>query len=386
MKTERKKAVIQWLIDDSATKKSMSSKKMKKRESRKRKTLEETMTTSTDDITPDHFLHMVPKHEPTYLSALTPHPRDQRIRFNEDSHTYWVDFGTGEFKCEGVVSVSGFVHDYFSHFDADNIIKKMRSGKSWNTKHAKYHGMTDEQIKAQWAANGKKASEDGTGCHRLLEGYFNGENINAFRHLPRIQQFFKWKIEWFEPRGLVPFRTELRFWSDTTYKLVGTADLIAVKRDHPPPEECGGVLTVTLLDWKFSKKISTYGFDNGTGPCHVLPDCNHSHYLLQQNTYCWFLERFYKSWTYRGHKYTDINVESMHLIVMHESNPNNEAIVIDLPRRFDVLDEMLDDRRCHVAGVAKQARNTVVDAEDVCEDVTENDEYEVNCDTDDEDV
>jgi hypothetical protein len=50
------------------------------------------------------------------------HPRDSRITFDESTHTYYIDGSS-----ENVISVTTLIHSYFPKFNADDVIKKMRS-------------------------------------------------------------------------------------------------------------------------------------------------------------------------------------------------------------------------------------------------------------------
>jgi hypothetical protein len=193
--------------------------------------------------------------EPTFLAAKNCHRLDKTIRFVEDSHKYYVQWLVDltkkdeAFTSVDTVSVSGFVHAYFEAFDADTIIDRMQKGKNFSA--GKYAGMSKQEIKDQWTANGNTASRIGTNSHYLLELYHNGDIDlqGKFGHLKIVQDFFKWKMEVYEPMGLVPFRTEMRLRSDATLKLTGTADLLCVKADHGTPEETGSVLSVHVIDW-----------------------------------------------------------------------------------------------------------------------------------------
>ena len=53
------------------------------------------------------------------LAKLNCHPRDKRIIFDEKPHIYYVDGSPMD------ISVTGWVHKHFPHFDADKVIPKM---------------------------------------------------------------------------------------------------------------------------------------------------------------------------------------------------------------------------------------------------------------------
>lgn len=290
-----------------------------------------------------------PNYDPVHLANYTPHPLDDCVTFVEDTHTYGIQYvHGGPFFETDIVSTSGFVHQYFGHFDADVVIPKMRRGRNFAT--SKYAGMTNAAIKASWEANGARASQRGTLLHFLLECHMNGFDLESsvYAGLEDVQSYFRWRREYFDPAGLVPFRTELRFSTGPDLKLTGTADLLAIRDDHPGPEETQGVLSLSLIDWKFSKGVQhTNRFGRGTGPCHGLPDCNGTHYGLQQNIYRWFIETYHTDWVWRGQTYTSVKIIDMHLAIFHR-NHGPSGLFMPLDDLSSVVYDMLDERRTGV--------------------------------------
>lgn len=286
-----------------------------------------------------------PAFEPDKLQKSTPHPLDTTIRFEEEAHLYFCQFDTdGPFESDRILSTSGFVHQFFPHFDADQVIQKMRSSPKFPT--GKYAGMTDEQIKQQWKENADRASGRGTQLHFLLECHQNGYKLetSSYKHIPEVQTYLKWKQTHFDGRGLVPFRTEMRMRTGADLRLTGTADLLAVSADHAPPSETNGTLTLHMIDWKFSRAIKRSNFfESGHGPCHDLDNCNYSHYLLQQNTYKWMMETYFGSWTYKGHQYDKVHIATMHLAVFHPNHPGG-MLYLPLEECTDRIREMVQCR------------------------------------------
>ena len=92
------------------------------------------------------------------LAVVNKHERDDRIQFEEETHTYTID---GVRK--GWTSCTGFLHNFFGHFDADAVIAKMMSSSKWVE--SKYYGMTAEAIKKQWSDKGAASSAAGTRMH-----------------------------------------------------------------------------------------------------------------------------------------------------------------------------------------------------------------------------
>jgi hypothetical protein len=97
------------------------------------------------------------------------HPRDANIRFQEEGHKYTIltDLNSQ------YTSVTTWNHSHFPHFDADAVIASMMKGKNWNETN-KYWGLTADQIKKQWADNGKEVAGLGTQMHYEIECFLGG--------------------------------------------------------------------------------------------------------------------------------------------------------------------------------------------------------------------
>jgi hypothetical protein len=265
-------------------------------------------------------LKEIPDFDPVFLSAKNPHPLDMTIKFMEDSHTYYVKFHTGNFSCEHVLSTSGFVGNYFSHFDPETIVKKMGN----HTRIRKYKGMTNDQIKTVWRENGEQASKIGTNFHFLLESFYNGMDLKPYDKYGVVQQFRRWHEKHVVPQKLIPFRSEQRMRTDLNTRLTGTADMLFAL---PVQDHTSGVLKLVMRDWKFSKEIKFSSSFPGTyGCCSHLDNCNFNKYLLQQNVYKYILEKFYTNWKYQGHIYKRVEVVDMALAVFHDSQEDFQHI------------------------------------------------------------
>jgi hypothetical protein len=297
----------------------------------------------------DDYMQMYPLGpDPTTLATTNSHPLDSTIRFTESNHKYQVDFDGSGFESNSIISVSGLVHSYFPVFDPDDAIQKMMKGRNWHRGNPCYH-LTPVQIKEKWNSNATTASTRGTWLHGQLERYMNGFPLPEmpYTHLVPLRQFFQWELTHFKNQ-LVPFRTEIRFRSGSDLRLTGTADLLAIDPNHPTPDACDGILSLHIIDWKFSKEIKLVNsYQCGLGPCSKMPDCNFSHYTLQQNLYKWLLETQYKVWTWKGHSYTSVRVSSMKLAVFHENHGEN-GLYLDVPCITDTISQTLSDRRLEV--------------------------------------
>ena len=119
------------------------------------------------------------------LSVVNSHQRDKNIRFFEEGHKYVILTEPDT----PYTSVTTWNHSHFPHFDADEVIRNMMNGKGWKEGH-KYWGLTPKQIKDQWSASGKDASEAGTAMHLGIEQFHNGADDLIE---PAVKDTAEWK-------------------------------------------------------------------------------------------------------------------------------------------------------------------------------------------------
>ncbi len=283
--------------------------------------------------------------EPNYLNSLNSHPRDWQIKFVPETHKYYVAYSDHKdsHTCQFNVSVSELTKQFFPEFDSQEALENTRNSKNYNTQ-KRYKGMTNEQILEKWEFDRNSASHQGTFYHLLLENHCNGYDLKKYEHLIPIKQYLKWRKDFFD-KEFVEFRTEFRLHSCETLRLVGTADLFAIRKNHGLPCETDDTLTVSIFDWKNTKELKMFGQKFGFGPCSKLRECNYSHYCIQQNIYKYLFETYYTQWVYNGHKYNKVKVELMKLVIIHDNNINNEAITIDVPSLQSVIHEIIEIRR-----------------------------------------
>jgi len=246
------------------------------------------------------------------LAVVNKHPRDDRIQFEEETHTYTID---GERK--GWTSCTGFLHNFFGHFDADAVIAKMMASSKWYE--SKYFGLTADQIKKQWSDKGAASSEAGTRMHLDIEHFYNAMPHAGAKEAYRMEDGFsglavdKWTplagAEWdyfceyqrvyADVKGFVPFRTEWLVF-DPEHKVAGSIDMIYKKPDG----------TLAIYDWKRIEELKTENrFQSGLGPVAHLPDTNYWHYSLQLNVYRYILQKHY-----------GVVVSELALVVLHPGN------------------------------------------------------------------
>lgn len=251
------------------------------------------------------------------LSVANAHIRDAHIEFDEPTHRYTIK---GE--CEKWISCTGFLHDFFPHFDPDNTITKMMASPKW--RESKYYGKTKQQIKDEWTKSGTEASGAGTAMHLAIEQFMHGSE-EVIDPMVKLTKEWKYFMNFWEECGgdLVPFRSEWEVYSEP-HKLAGSIDMIYYRKSDGK---------YVIYDWKRSKEIkTTNNFENGYGPVAHLPNCNYWHYTLQLNVYKWFLETYY-----------GIEIGDLYIVIFHPDNTNYQRMRLNILKN-EVL-EMLDCRK-----------------------------------------
>lgn len=242
------------------------------------------------------------------LARLNAHPRDAHVVFHEAGHVYEIHGSATH-----IVSATTFIKQFATPFDADKVIRKMKQGKSWGPEH-KYFGMTDAEIKAEWSATGKSASESGTAMHANIEATYNDVEVEDTS--PEFLMFQQFRAD---HAHLVPYRTEWVVYSEEL-RIAGSIDMVFRNEDG----------TLSIYDWKRSKEIKFRGYDRMRFPLEHLHDINFVHYSLQLNLYKWILETYYEA-----------TVRDLYLIVMHPDQSSYQKIAcMDLQTEITDLMEL----------------------------------------------
>ena len=229
------------------------------------------------------------------LEDKNPHPRDSRIRFVEDTHTYYVDGATDKFE---YISTTTLMHSLFKPFDADEVIGNMRRSKNWEN--SKYFGMSPAEIKDAWEENRDSAAKSGTAMHQKIEDFYNKRLTN--QHLGTQTKEFEFFQKFREDhKDLEPYRTEWCIF-DEDAKVSGSVDMVYKDLENPG--------SYVIADWKRSKAIKTDNrWQSGTSS-HTwrLSDCNFIHYSLQLSAYKYMLEKKY-----------GLRISQTFIVVLHPS-------------------------------------------------------------------
>jgi len=244
------------------------------------------------------------------LSSSNAHKRDRHIHFEEEGHKYTITTDPHS----KYTSVTTWNHQHFPKFDPDAVIASMIRGKGWKEGH-KYWGLTPEQIKAQWSANGSSVSSSGTDMHFQIECFMNNRTLKSnYTHKELYEDYMCYTseeelklmpVEWQyfiqfvkDTPQLKPYRTEWLIYNEEL-KLAGSIDMVYENPDG----------TLSIYDWKRSKEITRINnfnrFALTQSICH-MPDSNFWHYALQLNTYRAILEQKY------GKKIVDLTLVRLH--------------------------------------------------------------------------
>ena len=226
-------------------------------------------------------------------NELNSHPRDSRLLFDPESHTYYIEG-------RPLKSVTTLVEECFPQFDA----------LYWAHRKAPQEGLTPEELMAKWEAEACRARDLGTTMHDKIERYYLGEDSGDDTDAYRLFRCFA------AVNRLYPFRTEWRIYLEE-YGIAGTLDFLERTPDG----------TYNIYDWKRSRRlINRFGMVEATSPFRKtglhpishLPDCSYYHYALQVSVYRYILEQKY-----------GINVNKMRLGVFHPSYSG--YYIVDLP-------------------------------------------------------
>lgn len=261
------------------------------------------------------------------LAVKNAHPRDARISFEEETHTYTID-GTKA----GWISCTGFIHGFFEGFDADAVIPKILSSRKMADPTYKYYGMTADSIRKMWSDNGREASEAGTLMHLDIEHYNNAEpvgNLAGDEYVPNPSKewdyFLEYDRRFRQARGFTPYRTEWLVFKEDI-KLAGSIDMVYKKPDG----------TLAIYDWKRAKDMRYENpYQSGKPPIDHLPDTNYWHYSLQLNIYRRILEELY-----------GVVVSELALVVLHPINSSFRVIMLN--RMDDEVTAMFESRRAAI--------------------------------------
>jgi hypothetical protein len=189
------------------------------------------------------------------LAAKNSHQRDAFVKYNEDRHSYRVEY-------EVIISVTKLVHLCFPEFKREEVAVKK----------AKEQNIDINDVYKEWDYLMKM----GTKYHKMIEDYLNNNSTACHSGFLDYHNSLLLK-------GYEPFRTEMTIWGN---EIAGTVDALYQHKETKK---------LLLLDWKHCKKIYKTSVDNTKGYLFLdsLENCNYNHYMIQIGIYRYLLEKFY---------------------------------------------------------------------------------------------
>ena len=245
-------------------------------------------------LSDDDFVHQfrLPRKGFGELAVENPFPREDRVQFDEETHTYTIDGATAP------RSVTGLLNSYENHFDPERALSAMQNGHSWKSicedLEMRGLGVTREVFLDRWAKAGEVGRMRGHLLHFHCECLANSTLVQE-PHSPDFKQsqnIFRLLLE----RGMRPYRAEVNIFH-VGLRCGGQPDLLLLDAHG----------RTVVLDWKRIKKLPMDS-DRATlkYPLTHLPDCSYYRYALQVNLYRYILTSEYS-----------MTVGSMFLAVCH---------------------------------------------------------------------
>ncbi|MEC8097632.1 MAG: hypothetical protein VX074_00550 [Bacteroidota bacterium] len=227
------------------------------------------------------------------LSKINHHNNDDKISFDEDTHTYFVNGEKVNF------SVTEIVEKFFPKFDSE-YWSNYKAKEKLN--HLKFYDedtlqKTKSEILLEWDNKRKISSEKGSLLHKQIENYYNKAESKI-----DVEEF-KYFLDFLKtyPK-LKPYRTEWQIY-DSSLSLAGTIDMVYKKNNGE----------LFLFDWKRSKKILDVNgkilsnhYEYGLEDLSHIGASSFNKYCLQLNIYRKILENNY-----------DKKISSMNILVLH---------------------------------------------------------------------
>lgn len=194
-----------------------------------------------------------------------------RIVFDEASHSYTLDG-------QRLASVTSTIKRLQRPFDADK----------WAPIKARERGITEEAIRAEWAASAAASVAKGTRVHAHIEAVLRGREQPA-----DADPFVALNTQLAETRAFDDFWAGLRPLVEVnqTEWVIGEPELaIAGTLDALLYSPSTGQFHI--WDWKTNKKFATSNrFDKLLSPFSDYPDCELTRYSLQVSLYLLLLRR-----------------------------------------------------------------------------------------------
>jgi len=268
-------------------------------------------------LSDDDFVQLfrLPRKGLGKLATENPFQREDRVQFDEDTHTYTID---------GVVaprSITGLLRLYENQFDPERAMSAMQNGRLWELTCEDLErqglGVTKKDFLDRWTKAGEVGRMRGHLLHFHCECIANATPVPE-PHSPEFQQarqVFNLLLE----RGMKPYRAEVNIFH-VGLRCGGQPDLLLLDSRG----------RVVIVDWKRTKHLS---MENKHASLHYplnhLPDCSYYRYALQVNLYRYILESEYA-----------MSVGTMLLAICHPGLAH--ARLVEVPRLDDEVSALVD--------------------------------------------
>lgn len=197
---------------------------------------------------------------------------DQDFKFVEESHQYFR-------KGIEYTSVSTYIKNKFSHFDADKVSKDI-SNRVYSVLKDDVGKDNKEEFKAFVSERTKEkfieAQRRGVRVHDAIDKFLKGKGI-----IEEYKEAIDSVQEFMDMYGLTIYESEMRLYDDDTM-MAGTIDAVFynAKGDY-----------YVIVDWKYIDKLTMYGRKCRNKPFVGILECKFAKYSLQLQFYKYMFEK-----------------------------------------------------------------------------------------------
>lgn len=241
------------------------------------------------------------------------HPRHEKIKFEEEGHTY-LYFPDGDFrKTKSAIEFSGhtkWINKYRELFDAEKQAKL--SNKNPNSD---WYGMGEEEILRQWKKKGDESREYGNQIDRVITECVNlgvyDEEMAGY-----IDQFWKTMDE----NNLKPIVAQLVIY-DEDKNLASAVDVCAQRKDS------GKLVIIDIKSFKEGMEYYPYKGKTFNYPLSEVYDSKYEKACLQISLYKYWFENKYE---------IEVDEDGLYIYLLNE-NQSELIPVIDYTDKIEKL-------------------------------------------------
>ena len=269
-------------------------------------------------LSDDEFIKYfrLPRKGKGHLADINPFPRENRVQFDEETHTYTIDGTVAPRSC------TGLLHAYVNHFDQEHTLMGMQQRQNWDSICEDFKrrglGVRPEDFFKRWAREGQVARMRGHLLHYHAECLANSIPVKI-PHSPEFQQAQRIYALLMQ-MGLKPYRTEVNIFH-IGLRCGGQPDLLCIDTKNQ----------IVIVDWKRTKNlVMDNKFTTLKYPLLHLPECAYWKYTLQLNLYRYILESEYS-----------MTVGCMFLAIVHPAAMNPR--LVEVPRIDEEMEALVEN-------------------------------------------